>query len=98
ASAASRCVRVAEREARSHHRVHIIDLNSIKVLARKRINEDPQPTVVDDLVALTRPIFDLHGIGESATASGHNSDSKASLIAGALCFQELLDLTNGGFS
>src|SRR5262249_30991047 len=88
-------VRIAEREARAHHRVDVVNLNSVEILLREHVDEDPQTILVQNLIALPRRVFDLHRIREPAAAARHHADSQPGFCARALGFHEFFDFSNG---
>ena len=65
ATAASRCIRIRKREARTHHTGDIVDLHAVQVLSAKHIDEKLHALLVENKIALARILFNIQAVLET---------------------------------
>src|SRR5918997_4952486 len=89
-------VRVVDREARAHERVHVVDLRARQVRGAERVDDDADAVHLDLVVAVLRAAVEPEGVLEARAAAALDRDPEDLDVLLGVLGEELPDLRRGG--
>src|SRR5579864_1615442 len=81
-------------EAAAHERIDEVDLRAVEILQRERINDDLDPSLLDDLVVVGWLRLERHAVGEARASPGSDIDAQRALRH-LLRLEDALQARNG---
>src|SRR6185369_17838895 len=85
-------VRVVDREAGAHERVHIVDLGTSEIRSAEGVDDDADAVHLDLVVAVLRPAVEAEGVLEARTSAALDCDPENRDLALGLFSHEGADL------